>query len=67
MFGPLPNPENSPLGPQKVKNSPKNKSNSKVRIEGRIENESCSTILVEPKIVIKLKPTPKKAQIRQKG
>ena len=40
---PYPNPRNSPLGPQKVKNDPKIKSKSNVRIEGNIENESCST------------------------
>ena len=39
----LPQPQNSPLGPQKVKNDPKIKSKSNVRIEGNIENESCST------------------------
>ena len=38
-----PKPKNSPLGPQKVKNDPKIKSKSNVRIEGNIENESCST------------------------
>ena len=42
-FEPYPNPKNSPLGPQKVKNDPKIKSKSNVRIEGNIENESCST------------------------
>ena len=42
-FEPFPNPKNSPLGPQKVKNDPKNKSKSNVRIEGNIENESCSS------------------------
>ena len=41
---PTPTPKNGPLGPQKVKNDPKIKSNSKVRIERNIENESCSTI-----------------------
>ena len=40
----LPLPKNGPLGPQKVKNDPKIKSNSKVRIERNIENESCLTI-----------------------
>ena len=35
-------PKNSPLG-QKVKNVPKIKSKSNVRIEGHKENESCST------------------------
>ena len=43
VFEPYPKPKNSPLGPQKVKNDPKLKSNSKVRIEGIIENKSCST------------------------
>ena len=32
-----------PVGPQKVKNDLKIKSNSNIRIEGNIENESCST------------------------
>ena len=41
---PYPNPKNSPLGPQNVKNDPNIKSKSKVRIERNIVNESCSTI-----------------------
>ena len=41
--------KNSPLGLQKVKNCPKIKSNSKVRIEGIIENKSWSTTWVDPK------------------
>ena len=40
-------PETSPLGPQKDKNNPKIKSNSNVRIQGIIENESCSNIWVD--------------------
>ena len=36
---PFPNPKNSPLGPPKVKNYPKIKSKSNVRIEGNIENK----------------------------
>ena len=44
VFETYPNLKNSPLGPEKVKNDPKIKSNSKVRIERNIENESCSTI-----------------------
>ena len=36
--------QNSQLRPQKVKKGPKIKSNSRVRIERNIENESCSTI-----------------------
>ena len=43
FFEPYPDPKNSPLGPQKVKNDPKIKSKSNVRMEGNIENESCST------------------------
>ena len=35
--------KNSPLGPQKVKNYPKIKSKSNVRVEGNIQNEICST------------------------
>ena len=31
FLNPTPNPKNSPLGPQKVNNNPKLKSNSKVR------------------------------------
>ena len=50
-FSTFPNPKNSPLGPQKVKNDPKIKSKSNVRIEGNTENESCSTTWVDPKIV----------------
>ena len=38
----LPQPKNSPLELQKVKNEPKIKSNSNARIKGIIENESCS-------------------------
>ena len=43
VFEPYPKPKNSPLGPQKVKNNPKIKYKSNVRIKGYIENESCST------------------------
>ena len=35
------------------------KSNSKVRIEGSKENESCSTILEDTKTIFEHKPTPK--------
>ena len=47
-FWTKPGPKYSPLGPQKLKDYPKTKSKSKVRIEGIIENESCSTTLVGP-------------------
>ena len=43
--------QKSPLGPQKVKNDPKIKSKSKVRIEENIENKSYSTSWVVPKTV----------------
>ena len=52
VFEPYPKPKNSPLGPQKVKNNPKIKYKSNVRIKGYIENESCSTTWVEPKTVV---------------
>ena len=52
-FEPYPNPKNSQLGPQKKsKKDPKIKSKSNDRIEGNIENESCSTTWVDPKTVI---------------
>ena len=37
------NPKISPSAPQKVQNDPKIESKSNVRIEGNIENKSCST------------------------
>jgi len=43
VFEPYPNPNNSLLGHQKVKNNPKFKSKSNIRIERNIENESFST------------------------
>ena len=41
----------SPIGPQKVKNDPKMKSNSKVGFEEILENEKSSTTWVDHKIV----------------
>ena len=43
QFLTLTQPKNGPFGPQKLKNDPKIKSKSKVRIEGTMENKSCST------------------------
>ena len=54
-------PKISPLGPQKVKNDPKIKSKSNVRIKGNIDNESCSTTWVDPKTVFGPFPYPKKS------
>ena len=45
VFEPYPNPKNSPLGPQNVKNDPKIKSKSNVRVKRNKENESCSKII----------------------
>ena len=42
VFEADPNPQKNLLGRQKAKNDPKIKSKSKVRIEGTIENKSCS-------------------------
>ena len=41
----------SPLGPKKDKKDPKNMSNSNVRIQASIENESSSTTWVDPKTI----------------
>jgi len=60
-FWTLPQPKNSPLGPQKVKNNPKMKSKSNVRIERNKENVCYSTTC--PKIATK---GPKKSKIAQK-
>merc|ERR1711873_151295 len=42
-----------PTRAQKVKNNPNIKSKSNARVEGNIENESCSTTKVDPKTVVK--------------
>ena len=52
-------PNNNPLGHQKVKNDPRIKSKSKVRIEENIENKRCSTTRIEPKTGFKPYPNPK--------
>ena len=59
MFEPFPNPKNNPLGPQKVKNDPKIKQKSNVRIERNKENESCSTTWVDSRKVVETYPNPK--------
>ena len=43
VFESFPDPKNSPLRPQKVKNVPTIKSKSNVRNKRNIENQSCST------------------------
>ena len=57
---PYPSPKNSPLGPQKVKNDPKIKSKSIVRIWGNIENE---TTWVDPKTVFEPFPNLKNSPL----
>ena len=52
-------PQNSPLGQKKVKNDLKIMSKSNVRIEGNIENESCSTTQVDLTTVFKPYANPK--------
>ena len=44
LFESYPDPKNSLLGPQKVRNDPKIKWKSKVIVEENIENKSYSTI-----------------------
>ena len=59
----LPVPKSSPLGPKKVKNDNKIKSKLNVRIEGNIENESCSTTWVYPRTVFEPFPNPKNSPV----
>ena len=51
FLNPFQTPKIAPQGPKKVKNDPKSKSTSNVRIERNIENEICSTALVDHEIV----------------
>ena len=53
IFELFPNPKNSPLGPKKVKNDPKIKSKSIIRMEGSKENKSLS----RPQNNLNLTPT----------
>ena len=46
-----PKPQKQPIRAQKVKNDPNIKSKSNARVEGNIENESCSTTRVDSKTV----------------
>ena len=54
-FQPLPQPKNRVA---KFKNDPKIKSESNLRIEGKIENESCSATWVDPKKVVQPQTSP---------
>ena len=63
---PYPDPKNSPVGPQKVKNDPRTKSKSKVTIEENIENEKFFTTLVDPKTFFEPYPDLKKSSIDPK-
>ena len=66
IFWTLPWPDHSPLRPKKRKNGPKIKSNSNVRIEGIIENKSCSITWVDRKTVFEPYPEPKNSPNRAK-
>ena len=63
LFNYISRPQNSLLGPQKVKNDPKIESKSNVRIEGNIENQSYLTTWVDPKTVIEPYPNPMNSQL----
>ena len=56
-------PQNNPLGPQKVKTDPTIKSKSNVKIERNKENESCSITWVGPKILVEPYPNPKNREL----
>ena len=66
MFEPFPDPKYRQSGPQKVKNDPKVKSKSNVRIEGKIETDSCSITRVDPKTVVKPILNPKNSSLGPK-
>ena len=58
-FSSLPKPKKQAIRAPKVKNDPKIKSISKVRIEGTIENKSFSTKRVDPKTAFEPYHSPK--------
>ena len=57
-------PKKNPLGPKTVKNDPKIKSKSKVRIERTIDKKNCSTTWVEPETVFEPYLDPKNSPLR---
>ena len=63
VIEPYPNPKNSPLGLQKVKNEQKIDSKSNARIEGNIENESCLSTWVDVKTVVDPYSDPKTSRL----
>ena len=56
-------PQEQTIKAQKSKKLPQIKSNLKVRNEGIIENESCSTVWVDPKIVFEPYPDSNNSQL----
>ena len=58
-----PTPKTAQYGPKMSKNDPKIRSNSDVRIEGIIENESCLTTWVDSKTVFQPYPDPKNSPL----
>ena len=68
IFESYPNPKNSQLVAQKVKNDPKIRSKSNVRIEGNTKNESCLTTRLDSTTVFKPYPNRKNSPLgAQKG
>ena len=63
FFCPKKQKKNIPVGPQTVKNNPKIKSKSDVRIEGNKENKSCSTTRVDPKTFAEPYPNSKNSPL----
>ena len=61
--GTRPRPQNQLIWALKVKNDPKIKSKTKVRIEENIENKSRSTKLLDPKKVFQPYPDPKNSPL----
>ena len=62
FLNPSPTPKIVHQGPKKSKMSPKLGQKSNVRIERNIENESCSTTLVDNEIVFEPFPDPKNSR-----
>ena len=62
-MNPTPTPKNSPCGSQKIKNDPKIKLKSNIRIDKNIQNESFSITWVDPKTVFEPFCNPKNSQL----
>ena len=63
-FRTIPKPLKQPIRAQKVKHDPNIKSKSNARVEGNIENESCSTTWVDPKTFVKPYSNPQSSPLQ---